>query len=217
MPHWPIRVKLIAGLSLVVGMMLTLMGGSIFGLHAFHPSNLTLTDQLPELGASKDLLKPSSGSMPLRDDAGRGREALQRQVGRAREALSQYFKELEAQHLRGNRADDGRDEFGLAFLIDHDLTAILTSLTPERAVAPPCPARRIFLEPHPELTGDDALGRGPEVLAGRIDRLNQPGHELPDKLHGDLYAVLQTPRASTAPAGSSSGPPPWPCWRCSAA
>ena len=35
MPQWPIRVKLIAGLSLVVGMMLTLMGGSIFGLHSF--------------------------------------------------------------------------------------------------------------------------------------------------------------------------------------
>ena len=57
MPQWPIRVKLIAGLSLVVGMMLTLMGGSIFGLHAFHASNLTLVDQLRELGASKDLLE----------------------------------------------------------------------------------------------------------------------------------------------------------------
>ena len=57
MPQWPIRVKLIAGLSLVVGMMLTLMGGSIFGLHAFHTSNLTLVDQLRELGASKDLLQ----------------------------------------------------------------------------------------------------------------------------------------------------------------
>ena len=57
MPQWPIRVKLIAGLSLVVGMMLTLMGGSIFGLHAFHSSNLTLMDQLRELGASKDLLQ----------------------------------------------------------------------------------------------------------------------------------------------------------------
>ena len=57
MPQWPIRVKLIAGLSLVVGMMLTLMGGSIFGLHAFHASNLTLVDQLRELGASKDLLR----------------------------------------------------------------------------------------------------------------------------------------------------------------
>src|SRR5918993_5861107 len=57
MPQWPIRVKLIAGLTLVVGMMLTLMGGSIFGLHAFHTSNLTLVDQLRELGASKDLLQ----------------------------------------------------------------------------------------------------------------------------------------------------------------
>ena len=36
MPQWPIRVKLFVGLTLVVGMMLTLMGGSIFGLRAFH-------------------------------------------------------------------------------------------------------------------------------------------------------------------------------------
>src|SRR5438445_746530 len=57
MPKWPIRVKLIAGLTLVVGMMLILMGGSIFGLHAFHTSNLKLVDQLRELGASKDLLQ----------------------------------------------------------------------------------------------------------------------------------------------------------------
>ncbi len=38
------RVKLIAGLSLVVGMMLTLMGGAIFSLSAFHSSNLMHTD-----------------------------------------------------------------------------------------------------------------------------------------------------------------------------
>ena len=31
MPQWPIRVKLIAGLSLVVGMMLTLMGARSSG------------------------------------------------------------------------------------------------------------------------------------------------------------------------------------------
>ena len=55
MLKWPIRVKLIAGLSLVIGMMLTLMGGSMFGLNAFHTSNLTLDDRLPELGASTDL------------------------------------------------------------------------------------------------------------------------------------------------------------------
>ena len=38
-------------------MMLTLMGGSMFGLHSFHASNLTLVDQFRELGASKDLLQ----------------------------------------------------------------------------------------------------------------------------------------------------------------
>ncbi len=57
MPKWPIRVKLIAGLSLVVGMMLTLMGGAIFSLSAFHASNLMHTDLLRELGASKEMIK----------------------------------------------------------------------------------------------------------------------------------------------------------------
>lgn len=57
MPRWPIRLKLIVGLSLVVAMMMTLLTGAVVGLRAFHRSNLTLTDQLRELGASKDLLQ----------------------------------------------------------------------------------------------------------------------------------------------------------------
>ncbi|WP_235963258.1 HAMP domain-containing sensor histidine kinase [Tautonia rosea] len=57
MPRWPIRLKLIVGLSLVVAMMMTLLAGAVIGLRAFHRSNLTLTDQLRELGASKDLLQ----------------------------------------------------------------------------------------------------------------------------------------------------------------
>ena len=52
MLRWPIRLKLIVGLSVVVGMMLILMGASIFGLHSFHMSYLTLVDQLREIGAS---------------------------------------------------------------------------------------------------------------------------------------------------------------------
>ena len=55
MLRWPIRLKLMVGLGLVVGMMLILLGGSIFGLHSFHISNLTLGDQLREIGASTDL------------------------------------------------------------------------------------------------------------------------------------------------------------------
>src|SRR3954454_3559533 len=57
MPKWTIRVKLLAGLSMVVGMMLTLMGGAVFSLSAFHDSNLMLTDLLRELGASKELIR----------------------------------------------------------------------------------------------------------------------------------------------------------------
>ena len=72
MLRWPIRLKLMVGLSLVVGMMLILMGGSIFGLHAFHMSNLTLTDQLREIGASKDLFAVgAAAASPARRDAGR--------------------------------------------------------------------------------------------------------------------------------------------------
>ena len=50
MLRWPIRLKLLVGLGVVVGMMLILMGASIFGLHSFHLSYLTLVDQLRELG-----------------------------------------------------------------------------------------------------------------------------------------------------------------------
>src|ERR1700751_703526 len=94
MPQWPIRVKLIAGLSLVVGMMLTLMGGSIFGLHAFHSSNLTLVDQLRELGASKDLLQEVVALQDPQLDTPEARQALERQVKGARQALISYHREL---------------------------------------------------------------------------------------------------------------------------
>ena len=64
MVRWPIRIKLMVGLSVVVGMMLILMGGSIFGLNSFHTSNLTQTDQLVELGASVELIDRSFACTP---------------------------------------------------------------------------------------------------------------------------------------------------------
>src|SRR4051794_35589060 len=106
MPQWPIRVKLIAGLSLVVGMMLTLMGGSIFGLHAFHSSNLTLVDQLRELGASKDLLAVVVRLETPRPGTPEGYVALERTVKDAQQALTKYHRELKKNTTRGNRADD---------------------------------------------------------------------------------------------------------------
>ena len=77
MPRWPIRLKLIVGLSVVVGMMLILMGASIFGLHSFHMSYLTLVDQLRELGASADLIESVFRLHAPRDgtDAETGRAA----------------------------------------------------------------------------------------------------------------------------------------------
>src|ERR1700712_3468740 len=110
MPQWPIRVKLIAGLSLVVGMMLTLMGGSMFGLHAFHSSNLTLVDQLRELGASAKMLRVVVKLEPPREGSQEEHHALERRVKDAQQALIGYHRELKKNTTRGNRADDGRDE-----------------------------------------------------------------------------------------------------------
>jgi two-component system, NtrC family, sensor kinase len=184
MPQWPIRVKLIAGLSLVVGMMLTLMGGSIFGLHAFHGSNLTLVDQLRELGASKDLLQEVVALEIPRIDTAEARQTLEHQVKVARQALVRYHKELRKNTTRGNRADDGRDELGLAFVIDHDLTAMLAELNPAVQAKPVLPGTSIYTSRHPEVL------RGESDLSARIERLNHRVMDLPDKLHRDFYSVL---------------------------
>ncbi len=194
MPKWPIRVKLIAGLSLVLGMMLILLGGSVFGLHAFHTSNLKLVDQLRELGGSKDLLHAvlrlgvasETSSLPG------GQATLETRVQNARSALRRYYGELERNSFRGNRVDDGRDAFSLAFLIDDDLTAILGLLHPETPVEHLLPRTQIFLERHPEARFQEA---GPNsehtILFDRMERLNRSAGTLPDTLHRDFLQVLE--------------------------
>lgn len=188
MPKWPIRIKLIAGLSLVVGMMLTLMGGSIFGLSAFHSSNLTLTDQLPEFGAARDLLQcvVKLDDLPVNTPTERAR--LLRKVRDAQDALVKYFKVLEKNANRGNRADDGRDEFSLAFLIDYDLAAIQHHLVRTGQIKPTLSRSIIYFQRHPEVL--TRVGE-PAGLAGRIEALNLRSSDLLDKLYGDSYAVLQ--------------------------
>ena len=185
MPKWPIRVKLIAGLTLVIGMMLTLMGGSIFGLHAFHTSNLVLTDQLRELGASARLLKHSVQIDALRgDDPGQRRE-LKSRVADARDALRVYCDQLKENLNRGNRADFG-DELGLAFRIDDDLTAILARLDPDEHVVNMLPGTARYLSEHPE-----SIPLKTDNLASRINRLNERVMSLPEILHRDFFEVLK--------------------------
>jgi two-component system, NtrC family, sensor kinase len=192
MPQWPIRVKLIAGLTLVVGMMLTLMGGSIFGLHAFHTCILKLVDSLHELGAAKDLLQvgvrlENVGTIDLPED----RRDLERKVKAAQRALKDYHAELETNASKGNRADDGRDELGLLFLMDSDLTEILSELHPDAKVAPLFPRTTTYLQRHPEK--QPPLPAGLDAKAAldlRIERLNDRVMKLPDILHHDFYRVL---------------------------
>src|SRR3954470_5081441 len=199
MPQWPIRVKLIAGLSLVVGMMLTLMGGSIFGLHAFHTSNLTLVDQLRELGASKDLLQVVVRLEAPRHGTPEESRALVRKVKDAQTALIAYFEELNKNTTRGSRADDGRDEMGLAFAIDIDLAAILAELGAGPKGRYMLPRTSFYLSRHAkskEASGTVTAGiDGPESASGlesAIHLLNRSAMQLPNKLHRDFYAVLLT-------------------------
>src|SRR4051812_46638239 len=149
MPKWPIRVKLIAGLSLVVGMMLTLMGGSIFGLHSFHSSNLTLVDQLRELGASKDLVECVFRMEIPREGTDAERRELNRRAHDAQQALWKYYKELKKNTTRGSRANDGIDELALAFLIDNDLAAIKAELNPGAKYVVQLPGTTYFLSQEP--------------------------------------------------------------------
>src|SRR6516162_2186630 len=131
----PIRIKLIVGLSVVVGMMLILMGGSILGLNSFHSSNLTQTDQLVELGASADLIESVFRLHAPRDRTPQETEELRARVGEARQALLAYFRVLKQNTIRGNRANSGFDELGLAFCIDDDLASILKELNPDDEAA----------------------------------------------------------------------------------
>jgi signal transduction histidine kinase len=189
MPQWPIRVKLIAGLSLVVGMMLILMGGSIFGLYAFRSSNHTLTNLLPELGASKDLIEKVYRLEIPREGSEDERWALSRNVQEAREALRRYFTELKNNTARGSRGDGGLDALGLAFLIDHDLSQILAELDPEAESAPLLPGTSYYVTRKPE---DLPQVKPATTLEERIERLNHTVMLLPSKLFTDFYRILQS-------------------------
>lgn len=190
----PIRIKLIVGLGFVIGMMLMLMGGSMFGLHSFHTSNLRLIDQLRELGASKELLQAV-----LRLDGVRpgefpfwGRRATLDHFQAARHALARYHEELVRNSSRGNRIDDGRDEFSLVFLIDDDLTAILNQLDSTRHFKHLFSRTAIYLERHPDVDLETSPGpRDPHLrIQARMDRLTESAARLPDLLHRDFLAVL---------------------------
>lgn len=191
LPRMAFRVKLIAGLSLVVGMMLTLLGGTIFGLHAFHDSNLTLVDQLRELGASKELMQDVLRIQVPRAESPEELKELRDQTKAARLALEAYFEELRRNAINGNRADRGIDESSLAFVIDHDLVAILNDLDPANPVGNALPGTERYLKLHPEVLSELPVAKNRlDGFRIRVDRLGEGVSKLPEKLHRDFYAIL---------------------------
>jgi two-component system, NtrC family, sensor kinase len=186
MPKWPIRVKLIAGLSLVVGMMLTLMGGAIFGLNAFHSSNLMHTDMLREFGASKQLIEQVARLEVPRDDPEEKR-SLQASSRDARKALLAYFDELKKNAMKRNRLGDGQKERDLACGIDYDLGAILDELDPAEEAPAAIPYTPTWAGLNPEITQ-------PVSIQVRIDRIFHRVMQIPQKLYGDVYSITLNSR-----------------------
>ena len=188
MLRWPIRLKLFLGLSVVVGMMLILMGTSIFGLHSFHSSYLTFLDQMREIGASADLMR-SAATLPPRSGSPEEIDELKKHVGVAQQALVAYFDQLKKNANQGSRVDNGTDELGLAFLIDDDLVAILNELEPSRSPhRRQLPGTEYYVEHHPELLPRVKPATG---LESRIERLNETVMQLPKRLYLDFWAVLK--------------------------
>jgi two-component system, NtrC family, sensor kinase len=188
MLRWPIRLKLFVGLSVVVGMMLILMGTSIFGLHSFHLSYLTFLDQMREVGASAHLMRSAAPLRAPRTGSPQEIAELRQQVEVAQLALRAYFDQLKRNANLGSRVDSGTDELGLAFLIDDDLAAILSELDPSH----PAPERKLpgteyYVEHHPEMLPRVKPATG---LQSRIERLNETVMELPKRLYEDFRAVL---------------------------
>jgi signal transduction histidine kinase len=193
MLRWPIRLKLIVGLSMVVGMMLILMGASIFGLHSFHLSYLTLVDQLRELGASGALMKSAAPLHAPRLNSPEEISELTNQVALAQQALLVYFTQLKKNTNQGSRVDRGTDELGLAFVIDDDLAAILSELDPSQG--PPVrllPGTKYYIDEHPELLPEFKPVTG---LQSRIDRLNETVMQIPKRLYDDFWSVLKMSQA----------------------
>ena len=187
MPKWPIRVKLIAGLSLVVGMMLTLMGGAIFGLNAFHSSNLMHTDMLREFGASEQLIEQVARLEVPRDDRPEDRRALQSASRDARKALLAYFDELRKNARTRNRLGDGQKERDLACGIDYDLGAILDELDPAEKAPNALKYTPTWVGLNPKLTEPASVER-------RIDRIFHRVMQIPHKLFGDVYSITLNSR-----------------------
>lgn len=192
--RWPVRVKLFAGLCVVVGMMLISFGGSAFGLHSFHMSYLTQIDQLVELDASTKLIQGVFRlHAPEAGDAGPEFEELKEQIAFAQQTLVNYHRELKKNALRGNRANPGTDELELAFLIDDDLARLRSRVAGREAAAEPIlPGTKGFFERHPEVRQADFP---PAVeLPSRIERLHRTVSILPSKLNSSFYKVLENSR-----------------------
>jgi signal transduction histidine kinase len=189
MRRWPIRFKLFAGLSLVTVMLLALLGGSIYGLHSFHETNLKLTDQLRELGASTRLVRTVVQIETTRLESPLERFTLQSRIDEARRALADYWDQLRDNASRGHRPDV-QDELEVALQIDDDLTAMLTQLQPMRPAEPMLPVTKRHHKQQAEL----GIAGAPLTLGARISRLNQHVMSLPSILHRDFYGVLNTSR-----------------------
>jgi two-component system NtrC family sensor kinase len=190
MLRWPIRLKLMVGLSVVVGMMVILMVGSTFGLHAFHTSNLKLGDQYKEIKQATQLFECIFRLHPPHQGTAEEIAELRQRVRLAQEALQTYGMQLLYNKTQGSRPSGWEDARLLALVMDEHLAEMLSEVDPSSGTP-----KELFLFP-----GTEDLLSHPEQYAGftpakelkeHIEQLNDAVSKLPQKLHADVWAVLQ--------------------------
>lgn len=150
--NWRIRHKLMLGMSLVVGIMGLLLGGTLYGLATYRAAMATADSKLEELRFASivkekiaDLKRPIAGS----DEQVR---VLESRIEPIESALHNYEERLD-ETIHDRRADnDGKEEKGYVTILRHDLQELRHALKQE------------WQKPKMRPPGDyDVLEHSPEV------------------------------------------------------
>jgi signal transduction histidine kinase len=171
-------------------MMVILMIGSTFGLHAFHSSNLKLSDQYTEIGKALDLFRCIFRLHPLHQGTDEERVELKNRVVLAQEALKTYGAQLLYNREQGIRPTGWEEARLLGLVMDEHLAEMLSELDPGRGSP-----KDLFMFPltedllnHPERY---SVFKPAKELKEHIEQLNDAVSELPKKLHADVWTGLQ--------------------------
>ncbi len=108
--HWRIRHKLILGLSLVVGIIALLLGGTLKGLQSYSSTMKSIGSKIQEQIKARQLIEKMSGIDRPMAHSIRERAELDGRIGEAEEALEEYENQLQDTLKRGRDPEKGDAE-----------------------------------------------------------------------------------------------------------